>query len=75
VADTNWEIRGVADFTGDSKADLLWRNKITGQIYFWPMDGSTPLDEIYVTTVDPAYDIVAPGTSTATASRTSCGGT
>ena len=34
---------------------------MNGQIYFWPMNGSTPVDEIYVGTVDPAYDIVGTG--------------
>ena len=61
VADTNWEIRGQGDQDGDGDADLLWRNKTTGEIYFWPMTGTTPDDEIYVATVDPAYDIVGTG--------------
>ena len=30
VADTNWEIRGLADQNGDGTADLLWRNKVDG---------------------------------------------
>ena len=61
VADTNWEIRGQGDQDGDGQADILWRNSATGDIYFWPMDGSTPEGEIYVGTVDPAYDIVGTG--------------
>jgi hypothetical protein len=61
VADTNWEIRGIADFTGDGKADLLWRHKTLGMIYLWPMNGSAPQAETFVATVDPAYDIVGTG--------------
>ena len=76
VADTNWEIRGLGDQTGDGKADLLWRHTTTGQLYLWPMDGHARLAETYVghgrarrTTSS------APATSTVTGSRTSSGGT
>ena len=27
-----WEIGGVGDFNGDAHPDILWRNKITGQV-------------------------------------------
>jgi len=30
-----------ADFNGDGKADILWRNTSTGQIQVWLMDGET----------------------------------
>jgi hypothetical protein len=49
------------DLDSDGDADILWRNKMNGQIYFWPMAGGTPLCETYVATVDPAYDIVGTG--------------
>jgi len=61
VSDTDWEIRGLGDQNGDGMADVLWRNKTTGMIYVWPMDGTTVLSETYVATVDPAYDIVGTG--------------
>jgi hypothetical protein len=61
VPDTDWEIRGQGDQNGDGRADMLWRNKTTGQIYLWPNDGTTLPPEIYVATVDPAYDIVGTG--------------
>ena len=45
----------------DGKADILWRNTVTGQIYFWPMTGTTPTTRSTSATVDPAYDIVGTG--------------
>ena len=41
VADTSWQIRGLADFNGDRKSDLLWHNQSTGELYVWLMDGTT----------------------------------
>jgi hypothetical protein len=35
------EIKGVADFDGDGKADVVWRNKVTGQNIAWLMNGLT----------------------------------
>ena len=45
VADANWEIRGQGDMNGDGKADLLWRHKASGMLYYWPMDGPVPQAE------------------------------
>jgi hypothetical protein len=61
VPDINWEIRGQGDQNGDGKADILWRNRLTGSIVYWPMNGATPLSETFISTVDPAYDIVGTG--------------
>jgi hypothetical protein len=36
---TAWSIVGVADFNGDGKVDLMWRNTKTGQNTLWYMDG------------------------------------
>jgi hypothetical protein len=30
------------DYTANMKADLAWRNRSTGQVYLWPMNGATP---------------------------------
>jgi hypothetical protein len=35
MADQNWKIVGVADFNGDGKSDLLWRNTATGANTIW----------------------------------------
>lgn len=35
-----WKIRGVADFSGDRKGDILWGNTSTGEYKVWVMDGA-----------------------------------
>jgi hypothetical protein len=37
---SGWTLAYVADFNGDGKADFLWRNAATGQMYMWFMNGS-----------------------------------
>ncbi|MBP2316228.1 FG-GAP-like repeat-containing protein, partial [Azospirillum soli] len=36
-----WKVESVADFTGDGKADILWRNSTSNQVLLWTMNGST----------------------------------
>jgi hypothetical protein len=35
---TAWQVQRVADFNGDGKADILWRDT-SGNLYMWMMDG------------------------------------
>jgi hypothetical protein len=52
VADQNWQVVGVGDFNGDGKSDILWRNRVTGENYLYPMDGTAILaSESYLRTV------------------------
>jgi WD40 repeat protein len=39
VAPTDWHVDDVADFNGDGKADILWRND-NGTVAIWQMDGT-----------------------------------
>ena len=39
------------DFTGDLKSDMLWRHASLGEVWLWPMDGTTRLVESFVRTV------------------------
>jgi hypothetical protein len=51
---------GTADFNGDGKPDILWRNAVTGENYVWYMDGATRTGVASLTTVaDPNWRIVA----------------
>jgi hypothetical protein len=38
--DTNWKLRGAADFNGDGFPDLLWQHEVTGQPLIWLMNGA-----------------------------------
>ncbi len=40
VADTNWQIASVRDFSGDGRADILWHHRSEGWLAFWRMEGS-----------------------------------
>lgn len=47
--DLNWKVVAVADFSGDSKPDLLWQHQITGGLVTWIMDGTTRLSARWLT--------------------------
>ncbi len=46
--DLNWSIAGVADFDGDTKADILWRNYATGANTIWLMDKTTRIGPVAI---------------------------
>jgi hypothetical protein len=51
VADQNWRVAAIADFDGDGRADLLWRNFATGENYVYLMNGTAIAGEGYIRTV------------------------
>jgi hypothetical protein len=41
---TDWRVQGMADFNGDGRSDILWRNMNpaagdTDKLYIWMMNG------------------------------------
>jgi hypothetical protein len=51
VTDLSWGIVGIGDFDGDGKADILWRNSVTGENYIYLMNGTDIAGEGYLRTV------------------------
>jgi hypothetical protein len=62
VTDQSRKIVGVADFNGDGKPDILWRNISTGENYLWYMNEATYLgtEALYPMT-DQNWKIVGTG--------------
>jgi hypothetical protein len=53
--------RVAGDFDGDGKADLLWRNAVTGTAVVWLMDGETRLAEGSIGIAPLAWQIAGTG--------------
>src|SRR6267143_1683608 len=50
---SGWEPKGIGDFDGDGKADILWRNASTGENYVYLMNGWTIAAQGRINFVDP----------------------
>jgi len=62
VADPAWEISGMADFNLDGHNDLIWRNRDTGHLLAWVMNGLTQVFDVWLTprvVADTNWEIVA----------------
>jgi hypothetical protein len=60
--DQAWKIVGAADFDGDGKDDILWRNDSTGQVYMQLMNGTMIVGGgLFYTEPNLAWQIVALG--------------
>ena len=56
----DWRIAAVADITGDGKPDLIWQNKISGNVVYWQMNGTTFASSgILSTGIPPDWKVVA----------------
>lgn len=54
VTDLNWQIRGVGDFNGDHKPDLVWHHQGDGRLGLWLMDN-------HVRTATPNFALLSGG--------------
>lgn len=60
VNDSRWEIQGLADVNGDSKADIFWR-KTTGEVGVSLLDGLAPPTSVVMTTISPTWRVQGVG--------------
>jgi hypothetical protein len=63
VADTNWKLRGTADFNGDGRPDALWHNEGTGELRVWLLNGVGAFSAVNLSPgfVAPGWKIAAVG--------------
>jgi hypothetical protein len=46
VGDVRWQVRGVWDFDGDGKVDVLWHHQRSGELELWRMDGTVRIEAL-----------------------------
>jgi hypothetical protein len=63
VGSNLWHVKGVGDFDGDGKSDVVWRNSSSGENYIWPLDGLTikPTEGYTRTVTEINWQIVSVG--------------
>jgi hypothetical protein len=64
VGDPAWRVVAAGDMNRDGRADLVWRNRTTGVMAVWYMDGTRRLDGVLIspdTVSDPNWEIVGTG--------------
>jgi len=63
VTNLDWKIVAVADFDGDGRADILWRNSASGENYLFPMSGSAikPSEGFLRTVADQNWKVAGAG--------------
>jgi ELWxxDGT repeat protein len=63
LSDPHWRIVATGDFNGDTKADIVWRHSVSGQIAVWYMDGVSLVGGTFTTpaAVDPGWKLVGTG--------------
>jgi len=59
--ENGWHLEGAFDFSGDGRADLIWRNDTTGQFTIWNSTESGFTPNSYVNGASPVWTIAALG--------------
>ena len=58
--DPAYVMKGVGDLDADTKADIVWHHAATGEVWVWPMNGTTRLDQVWAGSVpDTGYQVQA----------------
>ncbi len=60
TVDNGWDIKGISDFNGDGRPDILWRHGTAGQNVLWFMGGTNNIQisgSASLITVDKGWDI------------------
>ena len=60
--DPGYVVKGVGNLDANGKADIVWHHATTGEVWAWPMNGTTRVSEAWVANVpDTGYRIVGTG--------------
>ncbi|NJM57608.1 MAG: hypothetical protein HC857_09445, partial [Synechococcales cyanobacterium RU_4_20] len=61
IRDQNWQIEGVGNFNDDLQADIIWRNRATGQNLVWLMDGAAVRTAVEIPAVSREWTLAGSG--------------
>lgn len=54
----NYSIVDMADFNGDGKIDLLWRDSASQKVVMWLMNGSTLSSQAFLPDMSANYSVI-----------------